>query len=104
MALRFTPEPTGSLWICAAFVALSTIPSSGQTVAEDVDLQADATTSVSRLPKHVTPQTKAAIDRGRRRQTPVPQPDRHRHCHRRSGLGSIGLGRRGRRERIVVCH
>lgn len=64
MALRIRPEATGLLWICAAFVALLAIPSSGQTVVEDANVETDAAASVSRLPKHVTPDTKTAIDRG----------------------------------------
>ncbi|MCH7992882.1 MAG: terpene cyclase/mutase family protein [Planctomycetes bacterium] len=47
--------------ICAAFVGVLTMSMTGQTAAEEVDSRA---VSVSRLPKHVTPETEAAIDRG----------------------------------------
>ena len=48
MAPRLRPDAAGLFLICAAFVALPAIPSSGQTVAEDADLLGDAAASVSR--------------------------------------------------------
>ena len=64
MTPRPLPHTAGWPWICAMFFVLPAIPSSSQSVAENVDLPADAAASVLRLPRHVTPEAKAAIDRG----------------------------------------
>lgn len=64
MAARFRSDAIGFLGVGAALVALLAVLSSGQALADAADSQADVAVSVSRLPKHVTPQTKTAIDRG----------------------------------------